>query len=250
MFQVLSGERRRRRMSPAAFGVSLSAHVALLGGALYAAGEPAPREVVDRVYELPPLPSEPAVPLPPEAAPAPPEAPPADNLLPVPGTTLQLEAPAEVPRGIDPEPPGVLPVDASHFSGDGPVGDVIGPPPAEAIPPTGNTAAGPVGDEVIDAALAEVGPELDRRDLARALERYYPATLREARLEGTVLVEMVVEANGRVRPGSVEVVDASHPAFGQAALRAVDRFRFTPARVGGVAVPVRVTIPIAWSVPR
>jgi hypothetical protein len=46
------------------------------------------------------------------------------------------------------------------------------------------------------------------------------------------------------------VVETSHVAFGEAALRAVERFRFTRAQVGGVAVPVRVTVPIAWSVPR
>jgi protein TonB len=251
MFKVLTGERRRRALSPAAFAVSLAAHVALVGGALYAAGAPPEREVVDRFLDLPPLPEEPSPPAPPPAPLDEPAAPPPpDDLLPVEGETLELDAPADVPDRIAPEPPHVRPVDPRHYTGVGRPGDVIGTPQAEPIPLTGNTAVPPTADEVIDETDAEQRPELDRRDLARALERYYPATLREARLEGTVVVEMVVEADGRVRPGSAEVVNASHPAFGHAVLRAVDRFRFTPARVGGVAVPVRVTIPIAWSVPR
>ena len=58
-----------------------------------------------------------------------------------------------------------------------------------------------------------------------------------------------MDENGRVLPNSARVLEASHPAFGEAALRAVDRFRFRPGRIGGVAVPVRVTIPIQWTVP-
>lgn len=252
MFKVLTGERPRRRLSPAAFAVSAAAHVALLGGALYAAGAPPEREVVDHIYVLPPLPEEPLAPAPaPPPEPATATQPSAPNdLLPVAGETLQLDAPADVPDGVAPEPPDVRPVDPRHYTGVGRLGDVIGTPQAEPIPLTGNTAVPAVADDVIDAAMAEHAPELDRRGLPRTLERYYPAALREAQVEGTVLVELVVDADGRVRPGSAEVVEASHPAFGHAVLRAVDRFRFTPARVGGVAVPVRVTIPIAWSVPR
>ncbi len=167
------------------------------------------------------------------------------------GERLELDAPAEVPDGIAPEPPNLRPVDPREFR-DGRSGDVIGTPQLEPLPLTGNTDRPPGTnlDEVLDAAMAERQPVLERTGLARALERYYPPLLRDSRVAGTVLVELVVEANGRVRPGSAEIVDASHPAFGDAALRAVERFRFSPAEVGGVRVPVRVTVPITWAVPR
>ena len=81
------------------------------------------------------------------------------------------------------------------------------------------------------------------------MERLYPSVLRDGRVAGRVVVELIVEADGRVRPNSAQVVEATHPAFGEATLRAVERFRFRPAKMGGVPVPVRVTIPINWTVP-
>ncbi|HEX5872670.1 MAG TPA: TonB family protein, partial [Longimicrobium sp.] len=66
---------------------------------------------------------------------------------------------------------------------------------------------------------------------------------------GRVVIELVVDEEGIPVEGSARVIEASHPAFGDAALRAVDRFRFRPARIGGTPVPVRVTIPIQWTVP-
>lgn len=252
MFQIVSGERKRRTMSPATFVASLAAHLLLLGGVLHAAGgERPPREVLGTELLLPPMPEETPPPPVEPVEPPPPAAAPADQPLPVPGERLELAAPAEAPDGIVEEAPDVRPVDDRDFR-DGRPGDVIGTPHAEHIPLTGNTNDPGASDldEVIDASMAERRPVLDRRGLDRAMERHYPPMLRDARVHGTVLVELVVEADGRVRPGSPQLMDASHPAFGEAALRAAERFRFTPAEVGGVRVPVRVTIPISWSVPR
>lgn len=252
MFKILTGERKRRTMSPTTFAASLAAHLLLLGGVLHAAGgEPPPREHV-KIMDIGPVPEEP--PAPPKeivGPPPPPDAPPPpDNVLPVEGERLELDAPSEVPEGIAPEPPNLRPVHPDELR-DGRPGDVIGTPQLEPLPLTGNPNPPPASNaEVIDASMAERQPMLQRAGLSRALERYYPPMLRDSRVQGTVLVELVVEANGRVRPGSAEIVEASHPAFGDAALRAVERFRFTPAEVGGMRIPVRVTVPISWSVPR
>lgn len=251
MFKVLSGEKKRRVISPMTIAASVAAHLLLLGGAVYAAAnDKAPEEVVTGEYVLPPLP-EPAEPKVEDPPPPPPPADPVEPSQPVPtpGQTLQLDAPTEVPDVIKPQAPSTVPIDPTQYSGIGPVGDVIGPPPAEPTPPTRVTEPAPVRDYVPDESMVEERPVLDRDGLGRTMERYYPSSLRDSRTAGRVVIELIVDENGRVRENSARVVEASHPAFGDAALRAVQRFRFRPAKMGGVSVPVRVTIPINWTVP-
>jgi protein TonB len=253
MFKVLSGQ-KRRVISPATIAASIAAHLLLLGGAVYAAASDAarpPEEMVKDIVELypeEPKQPEPVDPVPPPPAPAQPDEPAPE---PVPGETLQLETPAVVPTEIEPEPAGVVPVRDDEYTGQGPVGNVIGEPtgePVTVIPPAPTVE--PAVPFVPDESMVEVRPELDRGGLARAMERYYPSVLRDSRVAGRVVIEMIVDTDGRVRDGSVRVVETSHPAFGEAAMRAAERFRFRPARMAGTPVPVRVTLPIQWTVPR
>lgn len=250
MFKVLSGQ-TRRVISPATLATSVAAHVLLLGGVVYAAASdtretPPEVSIVDLEYVQP----EPVEPEPEPLAPQSPASPDEPTQEPVAGETLELPEIFEVPGTILPEPPGVEPVDLKDYSGIGPVGDVIGEPPPLPTPLAGDPAPSGGGTEFIPGEdMVEVRPELQRDGLARTLGRYYPAVLRDARVAGTVMIEMVVNEDGRVREGSARVVESSHPAFGEAAVRAVERFRFRPARMGGQPVPVRVTLPINWTVP-
>jgi protein TonB len=142
----------------------------------------------------------------------------------------------------------VQPVELEDL-GDGPTGDVIGTPPAVRARPSGTIALRPAEPYVPGIKDVEEQPELIRDGLARTLERYYPPVLASSRVAGHVVVELIVDVDGGVRPGSARAVEATHPALADAALRAVERFRFRPARMAGVPVPVRVTIPINWTVP-
>lgn len=253
MFKVLNGQ-KRRIISPATIAASIAAHLLLLGGAVYAAAADAarpPEEVIKDIVELypeEPKQPEPVEPAPPPPAPAQPDEPTPE---PVPGETLQLEAPPVVPTTIEPEPAGAVPVREIDHTGEGPIGNVIGEPtgePVKDVPPA--PAVEPAVPFVPDESMVEVRPELDRGGLARTMERYYPSLLRDSRVAGRVVIEMIVDTDGRVRDGSVRVIETSHPAFGEAAVRAAERFRFRPARMGGMTVPVRVTLPIQWTVPR
>ncbi len=247
MFQVLAGEKKRRVITPTTIAASVAAHVLLLGGALYAAagdgGETGPvREDTTIVWQADDPPPPPDAVEPPPPPPPPPDQPTAP---PVPGARLELEVPTEAPKVITPEPPGTPPVKLEDYVRPGPPGNVIGPPPADPTPPVA-----PRGDDYVPGEMdVEERPVLNRDGLARALERHYPPVLRDSRVNGRVVIEVIVDEDGRVRDGSARVVEASHPAFGEAALRAVDRFRFRPGKMAGVAVPVRVTIPIQWMVP-
>jgi TonB family protein len=75
----------------------------------------------------------------------------------------------------------------------------------------------------------------------------YPAPLRAALVEGEVLVKFVVDTLGRVEPGSVEIVRAAHPLFGEAVADWLPRNRYNPARVDGRPVRQLVEQRIAFS---
>lgn len=250
MFKVLTGEKKRRVISPATIAASVAAHLLLLGGVVYAAGaettETGPVEADTAILILRDDPPPPPPPVPEQPTPPAPADDPVEPAAPA--ERLEIPEVTEVPRLIVPEAPGTPELDPRLFEGDGPRGPVIVPPAPGPAAPTGGTGpSGPVEDFIVDESMVEERPVLDRNGLSRALERHYPPVLRDSRVSGRVVIEVIVNEDGRPRPGSARVVEASHPAFGDAALRAVDRFRFSPARMMGVPVPVRVTIPIQWT---
>ncbi|CAA9357633.1 MAG: hypothetical protein AVDCRST_MAG89-3534 [uncultured Gemmatimonadetes bacterium] len=252
MFQILVREKKRRAISPLFLAVSAAAHIAIFGGVMYAAaGEPdTPQETVRDVWEIPNIPTK--APEPPQVDPVETQTPedPAPE-APVVGQTLVLQPPTEVPDVIAPPRANETPITQAMVSGIGKPGDVIGTPdPADTQPATGNTDPGtPVkpGDWVPGEGDVDELPTLERNGLARLMERNYPQQLRDARVSGRALVEVIVDPDGRVRPGSAKVIETSHPAFEDATLRAAERFRFRPAKIAGMVVPVKVAIPVVWT---
>jgi TonB family protein len=81
-------------------------------------------------------------------------------------------------------------------------------------------------------------------ELLHELRPRYPEGLRRAGVSGLVQVEYVVDIEGRMDRRSVRVVASTHPGFVLAALQALRRAHFKPARRGGrrVAVLVQQTI--------
>jgi periplasmic protein TonB len=62
----------------------------------------------------------------------------------------------------------------------------------------------------------------------------YPDMLRQAGVEGDVRAQFVVDTLGRVEPGSVRVLEATHDQFAAAVRTALSsRARFKPAEAGG-----------------
>jgi TonB family protein len=78
----------------------------------------------------------------------------------------------------------------------------------------------------------------------------YPENLRQAGIQGRAAIDVVIDTAGRTEPGSLQVLDASRPEFGTAALDVVRGSRFWPARVFGRRVRVRVQIPINFTIDR
>jgi protein TonB len=72
----------------------------------------------------------------------------------------------------------------------------------------------------------------------------YPALAQQARRDGIVILETVIDANGGVE--SVRVL-RSVPLLDQAAVDAVRQWRFTPAMLNGQAVPVVMTVTVHFT---
>lgn len=74
---------------------------------------------------------------------------------------------------------------------------------------------------------------------------FYPAEGRREGLSGEVLVEFVVDEEGRV--AGTKAVNASHRMFEEPALRAVAKWRFEPGRRNGRIVRFRMLVPVVFS---
>lgn len=64
----------------------------------------------------------------------------------------------------------------------------------------------------------------------------YPAPLRSSGVEGQVVVQFVVNDQGKVDRESIKIVSATNDQFAGSVTNALGRMRFTPARIGPHAV--------------
>ncbi len=98
-------------------------------------------------------------------------------------------------------------------------------------------------------AEVEVRPSLSSvQAFQRLVSEGYPEDLRRRRMGGIAEVAFIVDATGKVEPSSVEVVDATQPAFGEAAKKALLQSGFKPGKVSGTAVRTKVSLPIVYRV--
>jgi len=93
-----------------------------------------------------------------------------------------------------------------------------------------------------------VAPSIQNRaEVVRAMEREYPALLRDAGIGGTVLVHFFIDEEGRVVNFLVNE-SSGHQALDDAAIAVADIYRFTPALNRDKKVPVWVSFPITFQV--
>ena len=246
MFKKLD-RKKRSFWSPWSIGIALLLHAGIAAAAMNAGlGDPMKKrneELVDfvEVEEDKPKEPEPPKPEPPPPPPPTPEAPP-----PVVKGFQELVPPVEPPKEIPKVDPNQNAARAEDFSGVGRAGGVAdGVQNGQAQDVTARQA--PPDEGTYELSAVEEQPELSNRsEVARQLSRNYPPLLRDAGVVGTVVVRMRVMENGSVDPASVSIENSSHEAFGDAARRVVERMRFRPAKVGGKAVKVWVTLPVTF----
>ena len=109
----------------------------------------------------------------------------------------------------------------------------------------GDISDGGLGDRTIDA---EVSVQVDQRPRTLSTpDPKYPQAARRAEREGLVQLEFTVGVDGRATDFKVIKEEPKGFGFGEAAIDAVKRWRFTPAKKGGESVPTRVKIPIRFT---
>ena len=74
----------------------------------------------------------------------------------------------------------------------------------------------------------------------------YPRALMRKKISGFVKLMFIVDENGKVQ--DIEVVEASHKEFADAAVDAVKRWKFEPGTKNGEKVRTRVRIPLPFNV--
>lgn len=106
----------------------------------------------------------------------------------------------------------------------------------------GKTAPPPAVQEAASPA-----PELPIDAMPKVLDApvSYPPDAREQGIEGLVQVKALVGTDGKVTEVSADPAQAA-PILVQAALEAVSRWTFEPARSGGRPVAVWVAVPVKF----
>lgn len=140
-------------------------------------------------------------------------------------------APTDIPTNI---PPINLQehFDPKDYSGTGVEGGI-------------GTGIVPSSDHVYMESVVEERPEV-----LSGPQLQYPDLLRQAAIQGRVLVQAIVDTSGRAEPQSVKVIQSPNPGFDQPAKNYVLRALFRPARVHGRAVRVLINLPIDFKIKR
>jgi periplasmic protein TonB len=185
----------------------------------------------DKVFKAPPPKRVAAQPRP--AAPAPqPKVP----------STPALVAPTKVSVALPPVDLNAAPT----------ITDVVAPPAPEPIKAAGISREGSVkSSDDGDVGGGSRGKGLGSGDSGRAYEENqveravqvsrmtpprYPDALKSVGVEGVVAMRFIVGADGKVEPGSINVIDSPHALFTSAVRQALLNARYRPAEAGGRAV--------------
>ncbi|MSR05639.1 MAG: energy transducer TonB [Gemmatimonadetes bacterium] len=106
-------------------------------------------------------------------------------------------------------------------------------------------------DVKVDPGAAFIEALVDEKPaLMSQVQLDYPDLLRQAGIEGTVLVEVIIDTTGHAEPASMRIVQSSNRAFELSARDAVLKSLYRPGRVRGQAVRVLVQVPINFSIRR
>jgi periplasmic protein TonB len=211
---------------------SLLAHAVLIGGAVVAtagsrpAPPPPPVDVGPVVFRVP------AVVPPPESPQSRPVVEVANPAVPsLPALQVPTIIPSTIPS-IDFAAPATPPVFSdrrSHETGDGCSG-ICGVHGTTSETPTW------VGNDAMMQLRERVVPPR------------YPERLRQAGVEGRVVVRFVVDTFGRVDPATVEVVESTHELFTAEVREALTRLRFSPAMSGLRKLRVTAVMPFEFRI--
>ena len=232
MFDLITGKvQHAPRHQAASVLVSIAIQVtiatALLAGTILFVATPLPREAMMMAFVAPPPP--------PPAPPPPKPIEPAESTS-KPAFANPAAAPVEPPQEIAPEAPPTR-FDDEEFEGV-PGGVVVGvagaleslaPPP----PPPPPAPRGPI----------RVGGQIKEPALVYRVEPVYPGVAISANVEGTVILEAIVDEEGRVESARVL---RSLSVLDKPAVDAVKQWRYSPVLLNGKPEKFILTVAVTF----
>lgn len=238
MFDLITGKvEHAPRHQVGSIMMSVVAHAALIGavfiGTVTFVVAPIPAEQMMMAFV--------AAPSPPRAPPPPAPPPPEQRARverPVP--TSGDVAPIEPPKEIMPEPPADLAALTGEEGGvpggipGGVLGGLVADLPPRPPPPPPPPPRGPV----------RIGGQIKEPTLIHRLDPVYPALAVARQLEGMVIVEALVDEEGRVQ--EVRVL-RSNGVFDRAAVEAVRQWRYSPVLLNGRPEKFLLTVVVSFS---
>ncbi len=170
-----------------------------------------------------------------EAPPPPPPPPPPEpvQMQPqvVPPKGFQtLTTPVDIPDEIP--PPDTVATSELDFSGEGVEGGIA----------AGVEGAPPVEDVTYMMSQVSVLPKM-----TKIVKPDYPSMLKRQEIAGQVMLQVVVLPSGEIDRSTLKVVKSLHPQLDEAAKRALNQSKFSPAFYGGRPVRVVLLVPYVFS---
>lgn len=215
---LVESDREWPRWLPS-FGLVVALHLIVWWGYTHFKDEivpPKPLPVVQVSLVAPPVPLEPRVTPPP---------PPKVERQPKPVMQKAVSVPTPVP---------VMQPVAEHAVQQAPVAVATPSPPAPSPPAPAKPAPEPV-----------IEPPRYNADYLSNPPPAYPLAARRRGIEGTVLVRAEISAGGECQRAELKKT-SGHEMLDQAALEAVKKWRFVPAKRGSQAVVAWVEVPITF----
>lgn len=122
--------------------------------------------------------------------------------------------------------------------------------PAPESPPQETTVSDEASSQTIYAAQLEtMGPNNQRPQIIGGrgsfyLSIEYPEEARRRGIQGRVILDFVVDVDGRTQ--DVRVLKSLHPLCDSSAVAALERTRFVPGQQNGEKIPVRMRLPVRF----
>jgi protein TonB len=230
---LIASKPERAESSFTATALSLVFHVSLVGALIWASAE------MKRIV-APPVETEPSVfiPVSPDIAPQPaaasapaPSVMPSATIAPAPALTAPVDIPTDIPPVTGNEPVFAEPGEGTTSS---PVSSGTG------------SSSGSNDTFITPNAVTELPALVNAPAVKKALERNYPALLRDAGIGGKAVLWVYINEAGSVVKAVVKE-SSGQEALDAAALKVADIMKFSPAKVRENAVKVVVSVPVVFT---
>jgi protein TonB len=239
MFDLITGQTQhgpRPHVGPVVVSMVLHAGViaGVLIGTFWFITPPIPRQQMMMAFVAPPPPPPP----PPPPAPVPPEV---KVKVDTPVPTSGNVAPTQMPTEITPEPP-VEEIDEGELAGvpggvpGGIAGGVLGGLMPEAPPPPPPPPA--------PRKPVRIGGQIKEPAIIHRVQPEYPALAVASKMEGVVILEAIVDEEGRVE--SVRSLRTA-TIFDDPAIKAVRQWRYSPVLLNGRPEKFILTVVVSFN---